>query len=71
MDAPVPLELELALLQNDKRQRGRSIFADFRGSRDFVLPPRIIIEHEQLGAGALFLVPISANARRGGIRSCV
>jgi hypothetical protein len=64
MDAPVPLELELAVITERQATTRQEYFSlIFRGSRDFVLPQRIYqLEHEQLGAGALFLVPISANA---------
>ncbi len=63
-DAPVPLELEFAEITERRATERQEYFSlIFRGSRDPILPQRIYqLEHEQLGAGALFLVPVSANA---------
>ena len=62
-DAPAPLELELAEI-TERRATGRQecFSLIFRGSPEFILPQRIYqLQHERLGAGALFLVPIAAT----------
>ena len=62
-DASAPLDLELAEI-TERRSTARQEYFSliFRGAREFVLPQRIYrLEHEQLGAGELFLVPVGAT----------
>ena len=62
-DAPVPLELELAEVTERRATSRQEYFSlIFRGTRELILPQGIYqLEHERLGAGALFLVPVGAT----------
>lgn len=62
-DAPVPLELELGEVTERRATARQEYFSlIFRGAREFVLPQRIYrLNHERLGAGELFLVPVGVT----------
>ena len=63
-DAHAPLTLELAEITERRATERQEYFSlIFRGAREFILPQRIYqLEHEQLGASVLFLVPVGATA---------
>jgi hypothetical protein len=58
--APELLEIELTAITDKQGNRQQEYFSlIFRGTRELILPQKIYqLEHEQLGAGALFLVPV-------------
>ena len=62
-DAPAPFALELAEITERRSTERQEYFSlIFRGAGEFTLPQRIYqLEHERLGAGALFLVPVGAT----------
>ena len=62
-DAPVPLELELAEVTERRATARQEYFSlIFRGTRELILPQRIYqLEHERLGTGELFLVPVGVT----------
>ena len=58
--APELLELELTSITERQGNRQQEYFSlIFRGTGELILPQKIYrLEHEQLGAGALFLVAV-------------
>jgi hypothetical protein len=62
-DAPAPLELEFVEITERRATPQQEYFSlIFRGERSFVLPQKIYrLEHAELGASDLFLVPVAAN----------
>jgi hypothetical protein len=58
--APESLELELTAITDKQGNQQQEYFSlIFRGTRELILPQQIYrLEHELLGAGALFLVPV-------------
>lgn len=63
-DTPDQLDLELIEITERRATAQQEYFSlIFRGARESILPQKIYqLQHERLGAGALFLVPIGASA---------
>ena len=58
-----PIELELIEAPEPKINPGQIAFSlIFLGPKDLLLPQRIYqLDHDQLGSGSIFLVPIAQN----------
>ncbi len=61
--ADEPLELELAEVGDLKSGGGQEVFSlIFTGGKDAFLPQKLYqLEHERLGRGSIFLVPVGAD----------